>query len=210
MVDMYEFIQVMRREAMNVVQQYQRPGTLVATSYNPDIHAVKGMIVPAMVESGWVPLTSMHAGDGYGIMVGPNVGTAEALDGDVFDIHFDGGDPSLPVAKSKHFSVSDSPPRVESGEILMKHQLGGSFFLAKDGAITVTHKDGGSIAFDANGNVTIKSNNQTVTVDAGSGGLTYKAKSHTFDGDMNVTGNVNSTGTINGQGGVQNNGMALT
>ena len=200
---------IIRRVASEVMGQISHPTTLVATAYDPDKHAVKGMLVPDEVESGWIPLAALHAGDGFGIVVGPNVGSADKLDGDVFTIHFVNGDPNTPVAQMKHFSQADNPPRVESGEIALKHQTGGAFFLAKDGSASWTHKDGGSINFDADGKVTVKSNNKAVTVDAGSGGLTYKAQSHTFDGDVSVTGNVNATGKVDGAGGVAQNGMAL-
>ena len=105
------FLNVIRREAMGLLGGLQRSSTLVATAYNPKTHAVKGILVPSEVETGWIPLASVSAGDGYGVMVGPVVGSAEDLDGDVFDVDFLNGDPNTPIAKHKHFSQADNPPR---------------------------------------------------------------------------------------------------
>ncbi|MFH7191284.1 hypothetical protein ACHWGL_30750, partial [Klebsiella pneumoniae] len=97
---MEDFLNVIRREAQHAVGGRQFKQSLVVTSYNPNTHSVKGILVPSEVESGWVPIAVQHAGDGFGIMSGPNAGTAEKLDGDVFDIEFENGDPNTPIAKS--------------------------------------------------------------------------------------------------------------
>lgn len=74
-----------------------------------------------------------------------------------------------------------------------------SLTLSPDGSLSITHKDGATIKMDASGNVTVSSNGKSLTVDAGSGGLTYKAKTHSFDGDLSVSGGLSAAGTIAGQ-----------
>ncbi|KAA0122069.1 hypothetical protein CIW48_20215 [Methylobacterium sp. P1-11] len=68
--------------------------------------------------------------------------------------------------------------------------------LSPDGSLSITHKDGATIKMDASGNVTVSSNGKSLTVDAGDGDLTYKAKTHSFDGDLQVSGGVNATRPI--------------
>lgn len=74
-----------------------------------------------------------------------------------------------------------------------------SFTLSPDGSLAITHKDGATIKMDASGAVTVSSNGQSLTVDAGSGSLTYKAKTHSFDGDLSLTGGLSAAGLIAGQ-----------
>jgi len=168
---MDDFLDLIRREAQHAIAGRQYKGTLVATSYNPKTHAIKGILVPSEVETGWIPIATQHAGDGYGVMSGPNVGSAENLDGDVFDIEFENGDPNTPIAKHKHFSAADNPPQVQAGELLVKHQTGGSTYFKADGTIVTTHKDGGQMTFDADGNHTLDTKGKTVTVKSSGGAI---------------------------------------
>lgn len=194
-----DFWDLVRREAQNaVVSMRQAKGTLLCTAYNPKSHAVKGILMPHEVETGWIPISVAHAGNGFGVLIGPKVGdagkAADGFDGDVFDVEFDSGDPNTPVAKLKHFSSQNQPPEVQSGEILMKHENGNSTYFAQDGSITTTHKSGGMTMFDGDGNFTAKTANKSVTVNAGTGSVTYKAKSHSFEGDAHVNGNLVAKG----------------
>lgn len=158
------FLDNIRREAQHAIAARQWKGTMVVTAYNSKTHAVKGILVPSEVETGWVPIAVQQAGDGYGVMSGPNVGSKEKLDGDVFDVEFENGDPNTPIAKHKHFSASDNPPEVKSGETLIKHQTGGSTHFKSDGTIITTHKDGGQSYFDKDGNHVIDAKDKNVTV----------------------------------------------
>ncbi|MCJ2084593.1 phage baseplate assembly protein V [Methylobacterium sp. E-005] len=198
---------IYRREAQRATGGRQHKGTMAVTAYNPQIHAAKGVLLPSMVETGWVPLASHHAGDGYGVMVGPNAGSATDLDGDWMDVEFENGDPNTPIAKHKHFTQADNPPVVQSGEILVKHQTGGSTLHKADGSIVTTHKDGGQHMFDADGNHSLVTKDKNVTIDAGQGSQTFTAKSHSFTADnISLKGAV----TVNGQIIQQNGGLSST
>lgn len=78
------------------------------------------------------------------------------------------------------------------------------FLLNPDSSFSFSHKSGGQIAMDKNGAASVKTKDQNITVDAGQGTVTHKAKSHVFDGDLNVTGGVTSSGTV--QGAIVTNG----
>lgn len=149
---MHDFIDVIRREAMQVVAAREFKGTLVTTAYDPKTRSIKGVLVPHGVETGWIPLSAIHAGPGYGIGVGPKCGSADKLDGDVFDVEFDNGDPNTPVAKMQHHSEVDNPPEIKSGEILVNHASGMKDKFAEDGSRMHTHPNGATDLWDAQGN----------------------------------------------------------
>jgi uncharacterized protein involved in type VI secretion and phage assembly len=195
------------REAQRAHGGRQHKSTLAVTAYNPKTHSVKGVLLPSMVETGWVPLASQHAGDGYGVMVGPNVGSADDLNGDIMDVEFENGDPNTPIAKHKHFTQADNPPEVQSGEILVKHQTGGSTLHKADGSIVTTHKDGGVHQFDKDGNHSLVTKDKNVTIDAGKGSQTFTAKSQSFTAET-----VSIKGAVSVDGGItqQNGGLSST
>ena len=154
-VDIDELTDHIRRIAQEVFGRSQFKGTLVCTGYDKTTHSVKGIIQPHGIESGWVPLASLHVGNGFGIVIGPRVGSADKLDGQVFDVHFDGGDPDTLVAHHRQFSTQEKPPQVESGEMLFQHEKGHKVMFAKDGSVTIFHAAlGGFMAFDPQGNLT--------------------------------------------------------
>lgn len=164
----HELFDYVRREAQNAVAMREMKGTLLCTAYNPKTHAIKGILMPHEVETGWVPISVAGAGNGFGVLVGPKVGdaskAADGFDGDVFDVEFDGGDPNTPVAKLKHFSATQTPPEVQSGEILIKHEKGGSRLYAADGSITDTHPSGATITWDKDGNHIHDNRGKDITV----------------------------------------------
>lgn len=151
------WLDVVRREAQHVADARERKSTLVATGYNPDTHSVKGILVPHGVETGWVPIATHGIGNGWGILVGPKVGDPQKLDGDQFDVEFEFGDPNTPVARHRVFSNPDKPPRVESGEILIKHNSLGNLYFKKDSSVLLQFKDKNTqLFFDTDGSAHLK------------------------------------------------------
>ena len=194
-IEMDELLNHVRRICQEVVGRQQTKATLVCTAYNPATHAVKGIIQPHGIESGWIPVAAIHVGKGFGILVGPRVGSADALDGQVFDIHPDLGDPDTWVAHHRQFSAADQPPMVQSGEMLLQHESGTRTFFDKDGqlthmhgpsgntfvfandkSITVTHKDSGSmIQIDKDGNHVHDPKGKSITIKGATIALTGNA-----------------------------------
>ncbi len=172
---MDDLLEIIRREISAVLGNRQFKNTLIATSYDKERHAVKGILVPSGVETGWVPIGTIGVGNGFGVVVGPKVGSAEKLDGDQFDIEFENGDPNTPIARHRFFSDKDKPPQVESGEILVQHEKGHKLFFAKDGSVSLYHKEkGGEIKFDKDGNISIDAKDQNINVNAGNGTVKIK------------------------------------
>jgi hypothetical protein len=145
-----------RREARNIITKHFFSGTLVTTGYDPEKHVVKGIIVPHGIETDWIPIGNHHVGKDFGILVGPKVGDPKKLDGDLFDIEFDGGDLSSPIARMRIHNSKDKPPKVESGEMLFKHEKGMSVFFDKDENATYTGSKKQTITQDKDGHCVIK------------------------------------------------------
>lgn len=190
------WLDIVRREAQHVFFQHQPRLTLVCTAYNKDIHAIKGILVPHGVETDWIALASVHAGNGFGILIGPKVGDPKKLDGDQFDIDFDISNPNRPIARHKQFSTTDKPPTVKSGEMLWQHSKGHHLFFDEKGNVTIyfnadknkpkggeppPNGNGGYMAFDKDGNLTHNSHKKTLTLDDGAGAT------HVHDGKGNIT-----------------------
>lgn len=75
-----------------------------------------------------------------------------------------------------------------------------TFTVSPDGSFVFAHKAGGQIAMDKDGNAVVKTNGKNITVDAGSGSVTHKAKSHSFQGDLAVTGGISASGSVTASG----------
>jgi len=181
--DVDEFTNHIRRIVHEVMGRSQLKSTLVCTAYNPKIHAVKGIIQPHGIESGWVPVAALHVGNGFGILVGPRVGSAEKLDGQVFDLHQDGGDPDVMVAHHRQFSTPETPPQVQSGEMLLQHESGNKVFFAADKSVTVIGQSGSQTKHHADGRISMKP---------------ATGKNAYYGGDPEQGGNFDLVKTVNG------------
>lgn len=107
----------------------------LVSSYNEENHAVKLKLMPEGVETGWIPLGSQHIGNGFGIAIGPEID-------DQMEIAFQEGDLENPRVIARHFSDKDKPPKVKSGEIMIRSKKGTKLFIDKDGAMTVETPEG--------------------------------------------------------------------
>ncbi len=55
----------------------------IVQSFDPNKYAVKVMLQPDGIETGWLPLTSIWVGNNWGLFAPPNPG-------DMVDVHFSG------------------------------------------------------------------------------------------------------------------------
>lgn len=118
------------------------------TAYDPKKHAAKVKIQPGGQETGWIPIHVHHVGDGWGVLVGHQIGDQVEIG------HQEGDFETAAVTKRLH-SDKDKPPKVESGEILMKHEKAGQLFFDKDKNITWTGANGQVIKTDKKGNTSL-------------------------------------------------------
>ncbi|MGH6821945.1 MAG: hypothetical protein ACREC4_00385 [Methylocella sp.] len=102
---------------------------------------MKGILQPHGVETGWIPIGIIGSGPDFGVVIGPKAGDAKKLDGDQFEITFDGGDPNTPIARHRLSSDKDKPPEVQSGELAIITKFKHSITMNKDGSMTIVTSD---------------------------------------------------------------------
>jgi phage baseplate assembly protein gpV len=118
------------------------------TSWDGKKHLAKVTLQPEGQESGWLPVQTMSAGNGYGHMSGLTAG-------DQVEVTFQEGEFEAGAITSRVHSEMAPAPTVESGEELIRTTWGSLVKLAKDGSVTVTDKSGATIKFDGSGALTI-------------------------------------------------------
>jgi phage baseplate assembly protein gpV len=142
-----ELWNMVRREIQRTIEDRMQGRVGTVSSYDPDRHAVKMLLQPEEIETGWVPIASPHIGNGFGIVVGPGIG-------DQMTIGYHEGDLNSPYASGRLFSDDDQPPVAQSGELVLQTQAGVVIKADKTGALSITL------------------NNQALTINSGSGQIT--------------------------------------
>lgn len=123
-----------------------RPRIGIVSSYDPNSYAAKVRIQPDDVETGWLPITVLMAGQGWGAYFGPN-------NGDQCSVLFQENDSEVGFITGFFTSDSARPPVVNSGEMHFVHKAGWSVKLLADGI----HSKGPWFhdgAFQATGDIT--------------------------------------------------------
>ncbi len=127
----------------------------IITAYDPDAYAVKVQLQPTGEETGWIPLQSPWAGNGWGLVTGPVIGAVVVIEPDSFNI-------GNGVAAGQLFNDVDRPPAVPSGEFWLVHQSGSLLKFTNDGQVLVSsakkitytapahHFSGGDVTVDEN------------------------------------------------------------
>jgi len=127
----------------------------LVTSWDPNKHLAKVMFQPEGHETGWIPVHTMAAGDGFGHMTGLMPGDGKTT-GDQVEVEYQEGDFETGAITSRIHSQVDTPPVVQSGEQLFMTPFGSSTKLANDGSVTTTDKGGSIIKQDGTGNISHK------------------------------------------------------
>lgn len=132
-------------DLLNAQRQYQDSGATYSRSgtisgYDPGSHCVKVTIQPDGYDTGWIQLSALGVGNGWGVMTGPQIG-------DEVSVTFDGGDPQLGKVTGRYFNDDRPPPPVPAGETWIVHQSGSLLKFNTDG--TVTLHSAVSISYDA-------------------------------------------------------------
>lgn len=173
---MKNFSDMMRGHAESVVSQIAQDQMGIVESYDPSSAAVKVLIQPDGVLSGWIPL-GVGAAGGTTFNIVPNIG-------DQVMIHNVQGDGENYVVSHSVHSNTDVPPNAtatgqpaQAGDFHMKNSAGAEVYIPA-GSNTI-HLSG---AVMIQGNVSIIGNlTVTGTITAGSGGadsVTLQAHTH--------------------------------
>jgi phage baseplate assembly protein gpV len=189
----------------------------LVTSYDPKNHLAKVTLQPGGQETGWLPIEVDHIGKGYGILIGLQPGKGAVSDqgqggqvgpqqdnqGDQVVVRFQENDVEAGKVVKRVHSNTDTPPTVQSGEMLFYTQFqksggqkpdsasggqggtGQQIYLKNDGSVVITDGNGATIIWDGQGNINVQINK-----------LSVQAKSTiTINGDADV--DIKASGALN-------------
>ena len=159
-----------------------RHGTV--SSYDPNAYAVKVMLQPDNVETGWLPLKSAWIGNGWGLFCPPSIG-------DAVELAFQEADGGVGSAGLRFFNDQDRPLPCPSGEFWLVHQSGSLLKFHNDGSVELhTAQDlNATVAGDANVAVT--------------GTLTSSAAQWNHTGPVKLDGTLTVTDVTYADGGIE-------
>nr|WP_277629120.1 phage baseplate assembly protein V [Pantoea ananatis] len=127
----------------------------VITAYDPASYAVKVQLQPTGEETGWIPLSSPWAGNGWGMAAGPAIGA-------VVEVEFDSGLMGAGMAAGQFYNDSDRCPGPPSGEFWLVHVSGSVLKFLNSGDVLIRsatkliydapahHFTGGDVLMDSN------------------------------------------------------------
>lgn len=164
------------------LRTFPRLGTI--SGYDPSRPAVKVMLQPEQNETGWIPLGSIWAGNGWGMFAAPPLGIQVEVT--YIDGNIDAG-----VVGLRYFSDVDQAIAVQSGEFWLVHARGQFVKLTNDGKLTVSDGKGATVALN------------------GDGTITSAATTWNHTGTLNVTGDVNVSDTLTATTDVVGGGKSL-
>ena len=121
----------MRQEAQRAVADVSMPRAGVVTNYDPTRYCARVQIQPEEILTGYLPITSMWVGNGWGMYSPPSIG-------EVVDVHFHQGGKEAAYIVGRFYSAQTKPVTVQSGEFWLVHQTGSTVKLASDGSLTVS------------------------------------------------------------------------
>jgi uncharacterized protein involved in type VI secretion and phage assembly len=174
---------------LNASRQYQSDGSTYSRSgtisgYDPGSHCVKVTIQPEGYDTGWIQLSALGVGNGWGVMVGPQIG-------DEVSVTFDDGDPNLGKVTGRYFSDVSPPPSVPSGETWVVHKSGSLLKFHSDGTVEI--KAAAGMAYTA----TVHQFHGPITTDN-----SITALGDVVAGTVSLEAHVHTGGTISGKTGV--------
>lgn len=124
----------MRMQALLAAGKLGAPKHGLVTSYDPTNYRVKVMIQPEAIETGWLPITLLMAGQGFGAYFGPS-------QNDQATLLFQEGDREVGFCIGFLSDDDDPPPPngVQSGEIhLLAKTHGAQVTLLQDGSLNLS------------------------------------------------------------------------
>ena len=124
-------LNVMRMQSQAVVGNTAQTRFATVSSYDPNNYAVKVLYQPDNTESGWLPIGTSWAGNGWGMFSPPPIGT-------MVKVSFQEGNHEAGIVSTSHFNDGYRPLPVPSGEMWLVHGSGSSVKILNDGSISIT------------------------------------------------------------------------
>jgi uncharacterized protein involved in type VI secretion and phage assembly len=119
----------MRREAARQQDNVGKTKLGTVTSYDPNNFAVKVMLQPEGIETGWMPVASPLVGNGWGMFLPPS-------SGDQVIVSFQENGHEVPLATLRLYDDKNRPLIVPSGEMWLVHETGSYLKLTNDGKVS--------------------------------------------------------------------------
>lgn len=141
-----------RREIVRTMRKFHNPPRIgLVSSYDSQRHAVQIQFQPEGTPSGWIPLTGLAVGNGYGIASAPNIG-------DPVEVHYQESDHLVARVITRHWSSQNKPPQLQPGEHVFIHQSGSTIYHKQDGTLVIA-----GAGYTQTGQNTYQSGNTTTT-----------------------------------------------
>lgn len=149
----------------------------IVTSYNPNNYSAKVTIQPEGMATGFIPVATPIAGNGWGMFVPPTAG-------DQVVVLFIDGDQTAGTVIANCYNSSRLPiqgtPQPQSGEFWFVHAKGQFLKITNDGKLTFSDAHGATFVTD------------------GAGNIQSAANAWTHTGNFNVTGTIAATVDVTG------------
>jgi phage baseplate assembly protein V len=122
----------------------------LVSSYDPDNYAVKVRLQPSDTETGWISITALMAGAGFGVYFGPAIGDQAVM-------AFQEGSVEAGVCLGFLPSDTAQPPHVPSGEGLIQHKDGALLHFKPSGVVELVAPGGFKVTANTavTGNLTV-------------------------------------------------------
>lgn len=101
------------------------------TNYVPKDHAARVRLMPEDVMTGYLPIASQWAGNGWGMFAAPKAG-------DVVMVLFQEDDINAGIITQRLFTNNQRPLEVPEGEFWLVHQTGSMLKFHNDGTVELT------------------------------------------------------------------------
>lgn len=128
---MQNLLNVARREAQRVMSRLALPKTGIVSGYDPANHSAKVRLQPEDVETGWLPVRTPWAGNGWGLFCPPDVG-------DEVEVQFQEGGKQAGYVALRAFGDRFRPLPVPPGEFWLAHKSGSSLKFLNDGTVELS------------------------------------------------------------------------
>jgi phage baseplate assembly protein gpV len=125
----------MTRRANAAQLSTAQPRYGLVTSYDPNTYAVKVLLQPEGIETGWLPIKAIWFGNGWGMFCPPS-------QGDQVTIDWQEGSVEAGFMTGGVFSDEDRPLPCPSGEFWLVHQSGASLKFTNSGQVTMNAQAG--------------------------------------------------------------------
>lgn len=187
---MEDWLNLIRREVQRGLSLISRDRIGIVDSYDPATHAVKVRLQPQNTLSGWLPVGTLAAGNGFGVHFAPNVG-------DQVVVHPLDGVHEARIVGSRLFSTTDQPLSVPAGEMWVIHKTGSGVKFHNDGKVELISNSDMTITVGGKLSQTVQGD-MSLNV---SGNLATQASAWTHTGDLTISGNatISENITVDGE-----------